>query len=75
MNDTLLEPWVAPKPAPTIVIGVPTEPNEGLRPEMTGAVATVNKTPLLVRPPAVTTTFPVAAPEGTCTEMLVGVHV
>jgi hypothetical protein len=36
------------------------------------AVVTVKLTPLLAAPPTVTTTFPVVAPVGTGTTMLVG---
>src|SRR5262249_11536719 len=36
-----------------------------------GATVTVKLTPLLARPPTVTTTFPVVAPAGTGTTMLV----
>ena len=38
------------------------------------AVVTVKLTPLLATPPTVTTTFPVVAPVGTGTTMLVGPH-
>src|SRR5262249_15708678 len=40
-----------------------------------GATVTVNDTPLLARPPTVTTTLPVVAPAGTGTAMLVADHV
>jgi hypothetical protein len=38
------------------------------------AVVTVKFTPLLATPPTVTTTFPVVAPVGTGTTMLVGLQ-
>src|SRR5947209_7267321 len=41
---------------------------------MLGAWMTVNVTPLLVRPPTVTTTSPVVAPAGTGAIMLVGLQ-
>jgi hypothetical protein len=73
-NETVLEPWGMPNPAPEIVICAPTEPEVGLRLEITGAGVTVNGAPLLAAPPSVTTTFPVVAPVGTDTEILVGVQ-
>ena len=73
-NETVLEPCVVPKPAPLIDTEVPTAPDAGLRVIMTGTFVTVKVTPLLANPPAVTTTFPVEAPAGTETEMLVGVQ-
>src|SRR5260370_5519939 len=42
---------------------------------MLGPAVTVNCTPLLATPPTVTTTFPVVAPVGTFTAMLVEVQV
>ena len=71
LKATELEPWVAPKFAPVIVTDVVTGPEVGLRLMMLGAVVTVKGTPLLGRPETVTTTFPVAAPAGTGTVMLV----
>ena len=41
---------------------------------MLGAGATVNSTPLLAVPNTVTTTFPVVAPAGTVTTMLVALQ-
>lgn len=41
---------------------------------MGAAAATVKLTPLLARPPTATTTFPVVAPAGTGTAMLVALH-
>jgi hypothetical protein len=67
---TVLAPWLAPKPVPVIVTEVPTDPEVGLRLEITGALI-VKVTPLLPTPPTVTTTFPVVAPLGTGTMMLV----
>ncbi len=62
---TVLVPWVAPKLVPAIVTEVPTGPEVGDKLVIAGAVVTVKLTPLLARPPTVTTTFPVAAPKGT----------
>ena len=56
---------------PVIVTGVPTGPAAGFNPVMVGGVVTVKSTPGLAIPPTVTTTFPVVAPEGTGTVMLV----
>src|SRR5215471_5924210 len=64
-------PCVVPKFVPVIVTEVPTEPLVGDRLVMLGATVTVKLTPLLARPPTVTTTLPVVAPDGTGTTMLV----
>jgi len=69
---TVLEPCALPKPVPNIVILVPTGPEVWLRKLMLGT--TVKSTPLLATPPTVTTTLPVAAPEGTGTTMLVALQ-
>jgi hypothetical protein len=54
---------------------VPTAPDVGFRLVMLGpGVVTVKVTPLLAIPPTVTTTFPVVAPEGTGTAMLVALQ-
>jgi len=71
LNKTLLLPWVAPKLDPLIVTDVPTGPTEGLKFVMFGEGVTVKLTPLLVKPPAVTTTLPVVAPVGTLLTILV----
>src|SRR5215831_2111190 len=72
LKVTVLPPCVAPKFVPVIVTGVPTVPEVGLRVLIVGAEAvTVKLTPLLARPPTVTTTLPVVAPAGTVTAMLV----
>lgn len=47
----------------------PTGADVGERLVMLGG--TVNSTPLLAKPPTVSTTLPVVAAEGTCTKMLV----
>ena len=67
---TVLVPCVAPKFVPVIVTEVPIVPDAGDRPVMLGATVTMNATPLLARPPTVTTTFPVVAPAGTGTTKL-----
>ena len=67
-------PGVAPKFVPEIVTAVPTGPDPGLSEVIAGATVTVKVTPLLARPPAVTTTVPLVAPLGTGTVMLVSLH-
>jgi hypothetical protein len=52
----------APKLVPVIVTTVPTGPLVGLSVVMLGVGRTVKLTPLLARPPTVTTTLPVVAP-------------
>ena len=56
-------PVIVPKLVPVIVTGVFTSPEVTDRFVMPGA--TVNDTPLLATPSAVTTTLPVVAPVGT----------
>jgi len=75
LNVTVLVPFVDPKFEPAIVIDVPTAPLVGERLVMLGvmlgaALVTVYVMPLLAAPPTVTTTFPVVAPAGTGTAML-----
>src|SRR6266571_6602022 len=74
LNVTVLVPCDAPKFAPAIVTEVPTVPELGVKLVMLGGgvVVRVKFTPLLARPPTVTTTLPVVAPAGTGTTMLVG---
>src|SRR5260221_4839778 len=76
LNLTVLVPCVAPKFAPVIVTEVPTSPDVGFRVVMLGPAAppTVKLTPLLARLATVTTTFPVVAPVGTDTTMLVALQ-
>src|SRR5438477_570986 len=75
LNFTVLVPCVAPKFAPAIVTDVPMIPDVGLRLVMLGAgTVTVKLTPLLATPPTVTTTFPVVAPPGTGTPILVALQ-
>jgi len=75
LKVTVLVPWLAPKLAPVIVTDVPTNPDVGFRLVMLGAgTVTVKLTPLLATPPTVTTTFPVVAPVGTGTTMLVALQ-
>jgi len=72
LNFTVLVPCVAPKLTPVIVTDVPRTPDVGLRLVMLGGgTVTVKLTPLLATPPTVTTTFPVVAPLGTGTTMVV----
>src|SRR5204863_8427445 len=65
LNATVLVPCVAPKLAPVIVTAVPIGPDVGLSVVIDGGTVTVKGTPLLARPPTVTTTFPGVAPLGT----------
>src|SRR5260370_4516766 len=75
LNLIVLVPCVAPKFAPLIVTEVPANPEVGLKLVMLGAgTVTVKLTPLLATPPTVTTTFPVVAPAGTGTTMLVALQ-
>src|SRR5580700_6640804 len=75
LNVTVLVPCVAPKFAPAIVTDAPASPEVGFRLVMLGpADVTVKLTPLLATPPTVTTTFPVVAPVGTITTMLVALQ-
>src|SRR5271167_1301222 len=75
LNLTVLVPFVDPKFVPVIVTDVPAGPVVGLRLVIAGADAvTVQLTPLLATPPTVTTTFPVVAPLGTGTVILVAVQ-
>ena len=71
LNATVLVPWLAPKLEPAMVTDVPTGPEVGFKLEMAGPVGTVKLTPLLAKPPTVTTTVPVVAPEGTGTTIVV----
>jgi hypothetical protein len=59
------EPCVEPKFDPAMVTEVPTTPEFGDTPVMLGAVTTVNDTPLLLTPLALTITLPVVALVGT----------
>jgi hypothetical protein len=75
LNVTVLVPCVAPKFAPMTATGVPTTPDAGFKLVMLGpGTVTVKLTPLLATPPTVTTTFPVVAPAGTFTPMLVALQ-
>ena len=72
LNITVLVPCVAPKLLPAMVTLVPTAPDAGERlVTLGGGSVTVNGHGLLATPPTVTTTFPVVAPLGTGTVMLV----
>src|SRR5205823_2065544 len=74
LNFTVLAPCVAPKFVPVIVTAPPTAPLVGDRDVSVAVGTTVNATPLLATPPTVTVTFPVVAPLGTGTTMLVADH-
>jgi hypothetical protein len=74
LNATVLDPCVAPKFEPEIVTVVPIAPLDGLRPEMTGATATVNGSPLLATLPTFTTMLPDVAPGGIVMMIEVAFH-
>jgi len=65
---------VDPKFVPEIVTGVPGAPEAGDKDVMVGDGVTVKLLPLLFTPLACTTTFPVVAPDGTGTCMLVALQ-
>jgi hypothetical protein len=69
-----LVPTVGPKLVPLMVTTAPIGPDTGLMLEMFGGGVTVKGRPLLAKPLTVTTTFPVVAPTGTGTSMLVSLH-
>jgi hypothetical protein len=71
LNVTVLLPWLEPKFVPVIVTDAPTAPDVGDRLVMLGAGTIVKLIPLLPNPATVTTTFPVVAPWGTGTTILV----
>lgn len=74
LNATVLDPCEDPKFVPEIVTEVPTAPAVGLKLEIPGENPTTKSTPLLEKPLTVTTTFPVVAPDGTVTAMLVALQ-
>ena len=72
LKVTVLVPWVAPKLVPVIVTDVADRAARRRQArEASARTVTVKVTPLLARPPTVTTTLPVVAPAGTGTTMLV----
>ena len=75
LKATVLLPLLVPKFSPVTVTEVPTGPRFGETFVMVGTELTVNVGALLARPPTVTTTRPVEAPEGTGALMDVFVHV
>ena len=60
--------------APAMVMDVPTVPEYGVKLEMLGGTTIVKFTALLAKLPTVTITFPVVAPAGTGTAILVAVQ-
>jgi hypothetical protein len=76
LNVTKLDigPTVGPKFAPVIVTIDPTGPDVGLMLMILGGGVTLKGTPLLATLPTVTMTFPVVAPVGTVTSMLLSVQ-
>jgi hypothetical protein len=71
---TVLVPCVGPKLVPVIVTGAPTVPEVGDTLVMLGVPTTAKLPPLLAAPVTVTTTFPVVAPVGTGTTILVALQ-
>ena len=74
LNFTALAPCVDPKFVPVIVTVTPAMPLVGDNDVIVAFGTTVNVTPLLARPPTVTTTLPVVAPAGTGIVMLVALQ-
>ena len=75
LKVTVLVPCEAPKFDPEMVTETPKGAKVGLRLVILGGRITVKGTLLLATPPTVTTTFPVVAPFGTGTTMLVALQV
>jgi hypothetical protein len=74
LNLTVLLPWGVPKPVPVMVTKSPVLPEFGITAVTLNPEETVKLMPLLVAPPATTTTLPVVAPVGTGTTMLVSLQ-
>jgi hypothetical protein len=74
LNFTVPVPCGVPKLLPVIVTGVPAAPDKGAIELTDGGDATVNVTPLLETPPAVTITEPVVAADGTVVTMEVSLQ-
>jgi hypothetical protein len=73
LKVTVLLPCVLPKYVPAMVTALPSDPEVGVRLEILAEV-TVKGIPSLAAPLMVTTTFPVVAPVGTGTVMLVSLQ-
>jgi hypothetical protein len=74
LSATVLVPCVAPKRVPVIVTKVPTIPDDGEIPVIISEGVTTNSTGLLAPPFTVTITFPVVAPVGTGTVIVVALQ-
>lgn len=74
LNITALLPWLVPKLAPLMVIGVPVVPLDGLTPEIDGTIV-VNGKLLLAKPFCLTKTTPEFDPSGTVATIWLGVQV
>src|SRR5438309_11621524 len=74
LSVIVLLPCVAPNPVPAIATSDPTTPEIGDKLVILRVSMTVKLMPLLETPFAFTTTFPVVAPLGTCTTMLVALQ-
>jgi hypothetical protein len=73
LSEIVLEPCIAPKLEPAIVINAVTGPEVGDKLDMPGINTTVKLAPLLFTPTFMTT-FPVVAPLGTITTTLVSLQ-
>src|SRR6266480_2862330 len=74
LSVIVLLPCVAPNPVPAIATSDPTTPEIGDKLVILRVSMTVKLMPLLETPLSFTTTFPVVAPLGTCTTMLVALQ-
>ena len=74
LKVTVLVPCDEPKLVPAMVTPAPTGPEAGVRLLIFGGGTTVKGAPLLGMPATVTTTFPVVAPLGTGTTILVALQ-
>src|SRR5438309_1555394 len=74
LSVIVLLPCVAPNPVPAIATSDPSPPEIGDKLVILRVSMTVKLMPLLETPLAFTTTFPVVAPLGTCTTMLVALQ-
>jgi hypothetical protein len=74
LSKIVLLPCVAPNPVPVIATSDPTAPEVGETLVMLRVSTTVKLMPLLITPLAFTTTFPVVAPYGTGTTILVALQ-
>src|SRR5262249_20826606 len=74
LKETVLSPWLAPNLLPLITTTPRAPIYAGVTLDMFGWLRTTKFTPLLAAPPTVTPTFPVVAPAGTVTPMLLALQ-